>query len=291
MARRPANIDVAYVREALANGRTQKDIAAELHVHPSVISTHLAKAGARDPTPAATRPVTPAFQPLPEGYVTVIQPMRPYTEEEEAALNTSFDLYGFLGSIVRDQYGRILDGNHRDRLATAKGLDVPYTVTTVKDDLHAKDVAFTLNTVRREYTPAEREQIGLTLRAQGYSYRRIGMALGVSQVQAMHDVKTAEAAVTVNHLTVEPPIAPDEPTHESATVNHLTVTLPAQITGRDGRRQPAKRSVPSTIKISAQDRHLAKIIELIQLHAPTWKDQHWSKFLDTVQHVRPTVRV
>jgi transposase-like protein len=68
------------------------------------------------------------FEALPEGYAKVIQPMRPYTEAEEWALNKSMELYGFIGTIVYDQYGRILDGNQRQRIARLRGLTVPFTI-------------------------------------------------------------------------------------------------------------------------------------------------------------------
>jgi hypothetical protein len=65
-------------------------------------------------TPAAVHTAAVnEFDALPAGYAQEIQPMRPYTDAEEWALNKSMELYKFIGAIVRDQYGRILDGNQR----------------------------------------------------------------------------------------------------------------------------------------------------------------------------------
>jgi hypothetical protein len=66
------------------------------------------------------------FEALPGGYAKVIQPMRPYTDAEEWALNRSMELYGFIGTIIYDQYGRILDGHHRQRVARLRGLGAPF---------------------------------------------------------------------------------------------------------------------------------------------------------------------
>jgi hypothetical protein len=128
------------------------------------------------------------FDALPTGYAKVIQPMREYTEAEDFALNESIRLFGFVGAIVRDQYGRILDGNQRQRVARQRGLAVPYTITHVRDDAHALAVATSLNAVRRQYPRAEREQIALSMRDQGFSYRVIAAALGVSKDTVQRDI-------------------------------------------------------------------------------------------------------
>src|SRR5262245_45211966 len=77
------------------------------------------------------------FDRLPNGYAKEIQPMRKYTDAEEWALNESMRLYGFFGTIIRDQYGRTLDGHHRERIARLRGLGVPFVIRHVKDDAEA----------------------------------------------------------------------------------------------------------------------------------------------------------
>jgi ParB-like chromosome segregation protein Spo0J len=128
------------------------------------------------------------FLALPEGYAKVIQPMRPYCDAEEFALNESMRLFGFVGAIVYDQYGRILDGHHRQRVARLRGLGVPYTIAQVRDDAHAIALATSLNAVRRQYPRKEREQIALAMRDQGFSYRVIAAALGVSKDTVQRDI-------------------------------------------------------------------------------------------------------
>ena len=128
------------------------------------------------------------FDALPAGYAKVIQPMREYTDAEEFALSESLRLFGFVGAIVRDQYGRILDGNQRQRVARQRGLGVPYTVTHVRDDSHATAIATSLNAVRRQYPRVEREQLALAMREHGFTYDAIAAALGVGKATVYRDI-------------------------------------------------------------------------------------------------------
>src|SRR5262245_18986318 len=129
------------------------------------------------------------FETLPEGYAKVIQPMRSYTEAEEWALEKSMELYGFLGAILRDQYGRILDGNQRSSTARRRGLAVPYVIRPVKDDAEAMAIARAANAVRRHlYTTEQRQELAAALRDQGFSYRAISEALGVGVATVYRDV-------------------------------------------------------------------------------------------------------
>ena len=93
--------------------------------------------------------------------------MREYTEAEDEALKESVRLFGFIGTIVRDQYGRILDGNQRSRVARWFGKGCPFTITHVKDDAHAIEIANQLNLARRHFTPEQRQQIAACLSDQG----------------------------------------------------------------------------------------------------------------------------
>ena len=77
------------------------------------------------------------------------------------------DLIG-MNSIVYDQYGRILDGNQRQRVARLRGLAVPFTIMQVRDDAHAIDIARAANAVRRHYTPEQRQELAPILRDQGF---------------------------------------------------------------------------------------------------------------------------
>jgi transposase-like protein len=162
------------------------------------------------------------FEALPEGYAKVIQPMRPYTEAEEWALNKSMELYGFIGTIVYDQYGRILDGNQRQRIARLRGLTVPFTIMQVRNDAHAMEIARVANAVRRHYTPEQRQELAPILRDQGFSYRAIAEALGVGKSTVYRDV-FGELRIRPESVT-EPEIVPN------GTLPDVTTEPPTQDT-------------------------------------------------------------
>lgn len=62
----------------------------------------------------------PAFQVMPA-----------LSEEEYAALGDDIARHGVMVPIVVDQHGRILDGHHRDQIATELGIDAPREVRHV----------------------------------------------------------------------------------------------------------------------------------------------------------------
>jgi DNA-binding CsgD family transcriptional regulator len=193
------------------------------------------------------------FDRLPDGYAKTIQPMRPYSEAEEFALQESMRLYGFLGAIVRDQYGRILDGNQRQRIARLRGLGVPYTITHVKDDAHAMEIARTANVIRRHYTREQREQIALAMRDQGFSYRLIAVALGVSKDTVQRDISGGFT------------IIPEQDARETPGVSHETPAPQERVRGRDGKSYLAKRpSAPKPPTLEGDDEPHGKFMALTQ---------------------------
>jgi Homeodomain-like domain len=246
------------------------------------------------------------FDRLPEGYAKVIQPMRKYTDAEEWALNKSMELYGFHGAIVRDQYGRILDGHHRQRVARLRGLGVPHTITQVRDDAHAIEIARALNAVRRHlYTQEQRQELANALRDQGFSYRAIADVLGVGKSTVYRDIfgdlrerdeseseRQAVPSGTTEHVSQDSPVpdgTPQPVTHESP-VPSGTGEPENRITGLDGKRYPDRKPPTSTkgngMKVPAQDKQLAKIIELLLQHAHAWDAKHWTALMETIQTLR-----
>src|SRR5436190_12247600 len=111
----------------------------------------------------------------------------------EAALRSSIERHGVLVPVAVDQHGRILDGYHRSRIADE--LDVPYETRTheVRDDDHARELARTLNVVRRHLDPDQRRDLVAELRQQGHSLRAIGGALGVSDMTVHRDLEASTA--------------------------------------------------------------------------------------------------
>jgi transposase-like protein len=191
------------------------------------------------------------FDALPVGYAQVIQPMREYTEAEDFALKRSVELYGFIGAIVRDQYGRILDGNQRARVARWFGKGCPFTTTHVRDDDHARDIARALNAIRRHYPREQRETLARELRNQGFSYREIASALDVSVNTIQRDVAGVLKSTPEFEVT-EPPVLSNTPEDMNTDLPVLKSTPELSVTpapptpekrtrGRDQKSYPAQR--------------------------------------------------
>jgi hypothetical protein len=89
----------------------------------------------------------------------VIQPMPELTSEEFDALRADIAAHGVLVPIVRDQHGRIIDGNHRAAIAQELGIDCAATVIEVADDDDALDRAVSLNCARRHLTREQRRDL------------------------------------------------------------------------------------------------------------------------------------
>jgi ParB-like chromosome segregation protein Spo0J len=89
----------------------------------------------------------------------IIQPMPELTSEELDSLRTDIAANGVLVPVVKDQHGRIIDGNHRATIATELGIDYPVTVIQVADDLDAWDKAVSLNCARRHLNREQRRDL------------------------------------------------------------------------------------------------------------------------------------
>lgn len=134
----------------------------------------------------------------------------------EAALRASIERFGVLVPVVKDQHGNIIDGHHRARIADQLGVPYRVDVVQVADEDEAREIARTLNADRRQLTEEQRRAVAVELRKQGYSYRAIAGALGVSHEQVRKDVT-------------------------AAGVNELTPEQPERVKALDGKTYPARR--------------------------------------------------
>ena len=201
------------------------------------------------------------FQPLPSGMAARIQPFHDLAAEVEAALRSSITHFGVIYPVVKDQYGRFLDGHQRARIADEEQVRYQMQIRVVTDDAEALAIAKTLNTERRHLGEVERRQFAFSLRQEGLSYREIASHTGTSHVQAMTDVKTyaddlasqgVQEPATPKHVPADVPAENDEPvvsTYQSVIVEMPeppapTPKLPETITDRHGRRHPATRQRP-----------------------------------------------
>ena len=91
--------------------------------------------------------------------MSVIQPMPELTPDQFDSLRADIATNGVLVPIVKDQHGRILDGNHRAIIAAELGIDYPTVTVIVADDADAWDKAVTLNCARRHLSREQRRDL------------------------------------------------------------------------------------------------------------------------------------
>ena len=108
--------------------------------------------------------------------------MPPLSPEQYAALREDIEKHGVRVPVVKDQFGRVIDGNNRMAIALELGIDVPVETVVVKDDDDALDTALTLNCARRHLTQEQRRTlIRVELRRRsGDSDRAIARRVGCS---------------------------------------------------------------------------------------------------------------
>lgn len=114
--------------------------------------------------------------------------------------------------VVKDQYGSILDGHQRVRLAGEIGVKYPVNIVEVADEAEAREIARTLNEDRRAMPKEQRLPVVRALREEGHSIRAIAGAVGVSKRTVQDDLEG------------------------------VRTRTPAATTGLDGKSYPARRA-------------------------------------------------
>lgn len=150
------------------------------------------------------------------------QVCRPLTPIEYEALRNDIAENGVLVPIEIDENGDVLDGHHRiqawqELKAEGKELpDYPRIIRAGLTEEQKRNHARKLNVLRRHMGKDEREQMMVDMRKDGMSYRKIGEAVGMSDVGVMKAIKSGANL-----------LAPDE--------------MPRFVTGADGKQYPAKQ--------------------------------------------------
>jgi ParB-like chromosome segregation protein Spo0J len=174
-------------------------------------------------------------------------PLPPLTQESESDLRASIVKHGVLIPAVEDQHGRVLDGNHRKRLAGALGVEMPPPVVVhSRDDDHAREVAVELNVARRHLNIEDRRRLVAGLRADGKSTRAIAATVGVNHSTVVRDLSRGA----------------DAP--------------PERVAGEDGKTYPAAKPV-KTLKNPATDPQLKYLAKLCRKHGEDMPDMPISK--------------
>jgi ParB-like chromosome segregation protein Spo0J len=114
--------------------------------------------------------------------VSPFQVMPPLTADEYAALREDIASHGVLVPITVDQHGTIIDGHHRQQIASELGVPCPRVVQGFTSDEKRYELALGLNLKRRHLTREQfRELIAPECeRTPEASDREIGRRLGCS---------------------------------------------------------------------------------------------------------------
>ena len=151
------------------------------------------------------------------------------TESEYESLKAHIAEHGVLVPVEYDEDGNILDGHHRLRACVELGItDWPSIIRPGLTEDEKRDHVLALNLERRHLTREQRQEVVAKLRAEGWSYRRIGERLGIGQQTAMRDT--------------DAPVPNGTP-------------APATVTGADGKTYTATR--PAVVTTNAKDRDKA----------------------------------
>ncbi|HLW45140.1 MAG TPA: DNA methyltransferase [Acidimicrobiales bacterium] len=156
--------------------------------------------------------------------------------DEYGALKSDIAAHGIrVPVVVTAETGEVVDGHHRLRAwreLRAEGVRVPDYPRDVRRFSHDDErVTFVLaaNLFRRHLIRAQRRELVASLRAQGWSLRRIADAVGVPKSTPGRDLATVPSG-----------------------------TVPERVVGKDGRSQPARRPGPSLYVRSRRDEERAR---------------------------------
>ena len=111
-----------------------------------------------------------------------IQPMPDLDSDQWDALVADIVANGVLVPVIKDQHGRILDGNNRAKIAEQLGIDYPVKIVEVTDDDDAWDKAVALNCARRHLNREQKRELirAEILRRPDQTDRAISRRLGCS---------------------------------------------------------------------------------------------------------------
>jgi ParB-like chromosome segregation protein Spo0J len=162
------------------------------------------------------------------------QLLPPLSDDEYAALKADIAAQGVLVPIVFDaDTGEVIEGHHRLRAWTelrAEGVkvpDYPKQMVRFRDDDERLGFVVAANLFRRHLTREQRAELVVRLRAEGWSLRRIGDAVGADDKTVRNDL--AEIA------------------EKSA------IDLPERVERKGGGTYPARRPRPTIFVSSPRD--------------------------------------
>ncbi|MHB1510121.1 MAG: DNA methyltransferase [Acidimicrobiales bacterium] len=122
------------------------------------------------------------------------QLLPPLSDDEYRALKADIAVHGVLVAVEVDDQGHIIDGHHRVQAwqeLRAEGNRVPNYPRVVRLFTSEADKlahALVLNLARRHLTRAQRRELVVRLREQGWSLRRIATVVGINEKTARNDL-------------------------------------------------------------------------------------------------------
>jgi ParB-like chromosome segregation protein Spo0J len=136
------------------------------------------------------------------------------TSIEYESLKSDIRARGVQVPIEFDDKGNVLDGHHRLKICAEIGIkNYPSIVRAGMSEDEKIHHVLALNLERRHLSREQREQLHVTLRSMGKSYREIADMTGVGAATVLRDIKS--------------------------TVSFETVDLPDRVNGLDGKSRPA----------------------------------------------------
>jgi 16S rRNA G966 N2-methylase RsmD len=135
------------------------------------------------------------------------------SEDEYASLKADIQKRGVQVPVEYDELGNILDGHHRVQICQELGIkDWPSIVRVGMSEADKIDHVLALNLDRRHLSREQRKELVVKLREMGWSLRRIGDKLNVSDVTVLRDLSGA------------------------------TIVAPGTVAGSDGKSYPSQRT-------------------------------------------------
>jgi len=148
------------------------------------------------------------------------QLLPPLSEEEYNALKEDIAKRGVLVPVEYDEDGNILDGHHRVKACEELGIkNWPSIVRIGMSEDEKAEHVLKLNIARRHLPKEWKQEKAKELRKQGWSYRRIGEALGINQTTVMRWLEETGVAFATPETTII-------------------------VTGADGKQYPAIKTKP-----------------------------------------------
>jgi len=149
--------------------------------------------------------------------VSKYQVMPALSQQEYEELEADILKRGVQVPLEFDEAGNVLDGYHRLKICEEHGLGYPSIIRAGMTEEEKIEHAWKLNLARRHLTREQRRELVLRLRREGQTYRAIGERLGVSDVQAIRDVRYSVAT-------------------------NVATELPDRIEGKDGKSYQAQKT-------------------------------------------------